>query len=179
VFPCAPVAQLLPSPIFAVLGGVQVSTQGGVSVNGGSSLQGVTVRDNYLEQASGLFVAPLTTTYRFYLQSVLQSDLFLSTDASPVNLKPLCTVTYMATQYVTQPSTLFVRGFVWRVVLSLGIALATPVASTPCPVSLAGTSMVAAFLPPWPWWPASATSTGRAWRRRLGTVPTCRWQCEL
>lgn len=71
-----------------------------MSANGGSSLQGVIVGDSYLEQASGLFVAPLTTMYRFYLQSVSQSDLFISTDASPTNLKSLCSISYMATQYV-------------------------------------------------------------------------------
>jgi hypothetical protein len=42
----------------------------------------------------GLFVAPLTTTYRFYIKSDFQSDIHLSTDASPSLLVPLCTITY-------------------------------------------------------------------------------------
>jgi hypothetical protein len=46
-----------------------VSTQGGVSSNGGVNMAVATLGDGYIEQAQGLFVAPLTTTYRFYLLS--------------------------------------------------------------------------------------------------------------
>jgi hypothetical protein len=40
---------------------------------------------SYAERVSGFFIAPLTTNYVFYLASDDDSDLFLSTDASPTN----------------------------------------------------------------------------------------------
>jgi hypothetical protein len=43
--------------------------------------------NNYAERVSGLFTAPQTTNYVFFVCSDDDSDLFLSTDSSPYNLK--------------------------------------------------------------------------------------------
>lgn len=40
---------------------------------------------NYAERVSGLFIAPVTTNYVFWVNSDDDSDLFLSTDATPAN----------------------------------------------------------------------------------------------
>jgi hypothetical protein len=76
----------------------QVSTQGGVSANGGASMPRDLLGGGYGEVAWGLFVAPLTTTYAFSLLSFYASDLRLSTNDSTAGLRHLCNVTYGATR---------------------------------------------------------------------------------
>ncbi len=72
----------------------QVSTQGAVSSNGGASLEWQPLPYSYLEQATGLFVAPLTTTYRFYLKANFQADVFLGSGPAPGTLTRVCSITY-------------------------------------------------------------------------------------
>src|SRR5262245_52223549 len=48
------------------------------------------VAENYGERVSGIFVPAVTGNYIFFISGDDDSDLFLSTDASPVNKRIIC-----------------------------------------------------------------------------------------
>ena len=75
-----------------------VSTGGGVSANGGVQMQLVPFPDGYLERTTGLFVAPLTTNYTFYVMSEFNSELFLGSGAGRDNVSRICAITYYSTR---------------------------------------------------------------------------------
>ncbi len=78
----------------------KVSTQGGVSSNGGVWLEAVTRSSGFMEQSSGWFVAPLSANYTFYILSNFQSDLWLSTTANASDLVRRCALQYYSARFV-------------------------------------------------------------------------------